>query len=123
MNEMKPVKLDSSCPQYQTYLQDLQDSAVAAETENLEYGGAGDEPDLQFFSDMEQILVPQAFIAYDEQLLGGVAVRYEEKVGRGCTLCDFWGADFEHKSCYTVIMRFIVLFWPWKWTRERGRSC
>jgi hypothetical protein len=72
---MKPVKLDSSCPQYQTYLQDLQDSAVAADTENVEYGGAGDEPDLNFFSEMEQILVPQALVACDEQQRGGSSMR------------------------------------------------
>ena len=81
MNDTKPVKLDSSCLQYQTYLQDLQDSAVAADTENVEYDGAGDEPDLQFFSEMKQILVPQASVACDQQQHGGVALQYEEKIG------------------------------------------
>ena len=81
MNDMKPVKFDSSCPQYQTYHQDLQDSAIAADTENVEYGGAVDEPYHQIFSEMKQILVPQASVACNEQQHGGVALQYEEKVG------------------------------------------
>ena len=95
---------------------------MKAVTENVEYGGTGDDLDLQFFSYMEQTLAPQASIEFYERLQDSDTLQYEEKVGRGCNLCDFWGADFEHKSCYAVTMRFIVLFWPWKWTRERGRS-
>ena len=54
---------------------------MTADTENLEHGGVGDEPDLHFFSDMEKILVPQALIACDEQLRGGVAIRMRRRLG------------------------------------------
>ena len=42
-------------------------------------------------------------------LRGGVALQYDEKVGRGCTLCDYCGANFEHKLGVAVTMRFVVL--------------